>query len=180
MPTYISLLRGINLGSRNQIKMPDLQALYTDLGFSEVQTYIQSGNVVFQSGKSATASLERQLAAAIEQRFGFPVPVIVRTLDELKAVRDNNPFLRAEPGIGEKELHVTFLGDAPAPDRIEKLEAVPAGEDRFRLDGRDVYLHCPNGYGRTKLSNTVIENKLKVPATTRNWRTVCTLVEMGA
>ncbi|MGH3023752.1 MAG: DUF1697 domain-containing protein [Gaiellaceae bacterium] len=172
--TYVALLRGINLGSRNRIAMADLRALVAALGHEDVTTYLQSGNVVFRSSGRA-ADLRRGLEARIARDHGLAVTVLLRTRAELARLVTGNPF--AERG-GERTLHVTFLADKPEPVRARDLDAAHGEPDEFRLAGRDVYLYCPNGYGKSKLANAFFEQRLGVAATTRNWRTVTSLAEL--
>ena len=178
MPIYISMLRGINVGGHNQIKMTALRELFEALGFEQVQTYIQSGNVVFKAGRISTLQVSKKVEDRITKAFGFRVPVVTRTSAKMGSVSENNPFLKKKD-IDPTKLHVTFLSEAPAPDALKKLEALPAGPDQFRSSGREIYLYCPNGYGNTKLSNNAIEKVLAVSATTRNWNTVNKLYEMS-
>lgn len=175
MTTYAALLRGVNVG-KNKLAMADLRALLVGLDCQNVQTYLQSGNAVF----AAKAATDRTtLAQAIEQgmaELGVSSRVLLRTADELAGVLAGNPFLERE--TNPTKLHVTFLADAPAADRIQQLQ-VPAGETAtLHLYDKEVYLHCPNGYGRTKLTNSFIESRLAAVATTRNWRTVLALAEL--
>lgn len=179
MTTYISLLRGINLGAHYKIKMPDLTVLYESLGLTNVQTYVQSGNVVFTSEETDRARLEETIKAKIEEVYGYNVPVLVLAADELRRIAQANPFL-TERNADPAHLHVTFLAHPPDDERVRGFVPPMSGEDEFILVGSAIYLFCPNGYGRTKLTNNLFENKLKVAATTRNWRTVGTLVEMVA
>ena len=178
MPTFVALLRGINVGAQKKIKMADLKQVYESLGYANVQTYVQSGNVVFDasSGDANKAAAEQE--AAIQKHFGFDVPVIVVSPAELASIVERNPFKGAKSEDHTKLL-VTFLSDAPSADGIEALKAVPTN-DELVVDGKAVYLHVPGGYGESKLSNTVVEKKLKVTGTTRNWRTIQTLIEMAA
>jgi uncharacterized protein (DUF1697 family) len=177
METYVALLRGINVG-QNTLKMERLRQLWSELGFKNVTTYVQSGNVVFEAEGSPSS-----LPSAIEPRLAgetrLPVAVLVRTPAELKSSISRNPFLK-EKGIDQSRLHVTFLAGAPGKDALRKLTAVNAGPDRFHLSGKEVYLYCPNGYGRTKLSNNALERVLSVKATTRNWNTVNKLYEIAS
>jgi uncharacterized protein (DUF1697 family) len=168
MQTYISLLRGINVSGQKKVRMEELKALYVSLGYERVTTYIQSGNVVFAApGKQRRSRLE----TAIRERFGFEVPVVLRSDAELEAILAANPFL-ARHGIDESRLHVVFLQEAPSDSALERLADMPIGEDEYRVNGSEIYLHCPNGYGRSKLSNSALEKKLGLMATTRNWKTV--------
>jgi uncharacterized protein (DUF1697 family) len=175
MARYAALLRAINLGSRNKIAMPALTKLFDALGHEDVRTYVQSGNVVF-TGSGAREDLERGIHDAIADEFGLDITVMVRTAAELKSLVAGNPYLDSQDD--PLKLHVTFLASAPESDKAKKLE-VPEGETaEFTLAKRDVYLHCPDGYGRTKLSNAFLERKLGVAGTTRNWKTVLALHEL--
>jgi uncharacterized protein (DUF1697 family) len=179
MPTrtrYVALLRGINLGARNKLAMGDLRALVEELGGEDVQTYVQSGNVVFGSNVAA-AKLESGLADAIRRAHGLDVPVLVRNSAELDAVVKRNPFARAR--ADQKALHVTFLAGKPKQALVDALDPAVSPPDELHVAGREVYLLCPNGYGRSKLSNAFFEKSLDAVATTRNWRTVTTLAELA-
>lgn len=175
METFVALLRGVNVG-QNTLKMERLRELWSELGLKNVTTYVQSGNVVFDAeGSPSSWSSAIELRLAGETRL--PAAVFVRTVPELKNIIARNPFLKEE-GIDPSKLHVTFLASAAGQGALKKLSAVNAGADRFRLSGKEVYLYCPNGYGRTKLSNNALERVLSVRATTRNWNTVNKLYEI--
>ncbi len=178
MTTYVSMLRGINVGGRKRIRMGQLVALYESLGLTNVRTYVQSGNVVFDSEVTDGSRLIRLIEEGITKTFGFSAAVLIRTKDELARVVENNPFLK-EKGIDTGKLHVTFLSDFPDGAALDQVRAVGDGSDSFAVTDREVYLHCPNGYGRTKLSNDLFEKKLKLSATTRNWRTVTALLQIA-
>ncbi len=178
MPAYIAILRGINVGGRNKIRMADLAELFTRLRFRDTTTYIQSGNIVFRAGSGSDTAIAGKIEKAIAERFGFEVPVIVRSAGEMRATVAANPFLK-ERGIDRSKLHLTFLDTDPDPALATKLAEIDYPPDRFVLIGRDIFLHCPATYGGTKLSNTFFERKLKVRATTRNWKTVTTLLKMA-
>jgi uncharacterized protein (DUF1697 family) len=167
----VALLRGINLGARNRVAMKDLRTLVEELGGENVRTYLQSGNVVFEG----RALSEDALAKAIRESLGVDVTVLVRTKAELDKLVRGNPFAKADPAT----LHVTFLDAAPAKDRARKLGEREFEPDEFQVAGREVYLRCPNGYGRSKLSNAFLEKQLDVRATTRNWKTVTALAELA-
>jgi uncharacterized protein (DUF1697 family) len=170
------MLRGINVSGRNRLAMEDLRRLVTDAGGTGVRTYIQSGNAVFTSRRSE-AAVTRALESALEGALGAKVPVLVRSSDELDAVVETNPFVHRgeDPGV----LHVTFLGAVPDDATVGAVTGRGADDDEFLVIGREVYLRCPQGYGRTKLTNTFFERTLGSPATTRNWKTVTKLVEMA-
>ncbi|GAB3929448.1 DUF1697 domain-containing protein [Larkinella terrae] len=158
--------------------MTDLKSLFEELNCTQVRTYIQSGNVVFNQEVSSPEEQIRQIEKKIADTYGFQVPVLIRSLAELRNVAQNNPFL-TEKDIEIDKLHVTFLADIPSESNREKIKDVTFGSDRFSIVGKDVYVYCPGGYGNTKLSNTFFENKLKVTATTRNWRSVNELLKMA-
>ncbi len=175
MKTYVALLRGINVGGSKPVPMPALRGQFVELGFPRAETYVQSGNVVFESkgavGPKQIASLERRLAEA----FGAQIPVIVRAQQKLKEVLENNPF----PGVeaDPTKLLIVFLEEAPGVAAVAKLDPKRSPTDRFAVDGQEIYLSCPNGYGRSKLTADYFERVLRVRATARNWRTVQTLAE---
>jgi uncharacterized protein (DUF1697 family) len=177
MPAYIALLRGINVSGHRAVKMEDLRALCSGLGFRNVGTYVQSGNIVFQTSIENPATLSKRIGERILETFGFDVPVIVRTSKQMRSVIANNPFLK-EKDIDSSKLHVTFLSETAQKDYLEKLEALSTGPDRFYPALQEIYLYCPGGYGKTKLSNNAIEKALSVKATTRNWKSTNTLLEM--
>ena len=169
MPTYIALLRGINVGGRGKVPMRDLVALFDGLGHTNVRTYIQSGNVVFTAKAAAPGRVRSALEHGIEAEFGFEVAVILRTPAELAEVRRRNPF-------GD-EAYVTFLDGIPDRKRLAAIDSAPYSPDEFVVHGREVFVRCPSGYGRTKINNAFFERKLAAKATTRNWKTVTTLHE---
>ena len=179
MQTFISILRGINVSGQKKIWMADLKKLYEGLSFSDVKTYIQSGNVIFESdSKSSEIQLAKKIEKAIFTKYNFEVPVIIRTKEELGKIVSQNPFTK-EKNIDLKKLHVTFLSEAPDKEKIDQIKQVDFLPDRFAIKGKEIYLHIPVSYGETKLSNKFFENKLKVSATTRNWNTVNKLFEMA-
>ena len=173
MPVFISLLRGVNVG-QCRVKMSELQSVYEKLGYTEVQTYVQSGNVVF----SAPARIDhaKQIRVAVREAFGFDIPGLVVSAKRLAQIARANPFLKntaLDPGF----LHFTFLLE---PSGQELSGALPkTGEESAVLVADGIYLYCPHGYGRTKLHNGYFERVLKVPATTRNWRTVLALEKLA-
>jgi uncharacterized protein (DUF1697 family) len=178
MKTYVAILRGVNVSGHKIIKMERLRAAFEDMGFANVKTYVQSGNVVF-----ATAEPPAGLAAKIERtilnEFGFDVPVLTKSSKELQEIVKRNPFVK-DAAIDQAKLHVTFLSDDPPRNALELLQPLAVGAEQVRLVSRAVYLYCPNGYGNTKLNNTAIEKKLSCRATTRNWATTNKLLEMAA
>lgn len=178
MAKYISILRGINVGSGRKVPMADLKRLSETLGLKNVQTYIQSGNVVFELGRpEAILMLEMRLQQAFSETFGFDIPVIVRTDEEWAESIAQNPFLKEE-NLDIERLHLTCLKVLPSPEFLEKIKVFQYLPDRYEIIGRDVFIFCAAGYGTSKLVNSFFESKLKVPATTQNWKTVIQLNEM--
>ena len=173
---YVALLRGINLGARNKIGMADLRALFENLEAEDVETYVQSGNVVFRS-RTARDELGRRIERRISSELGLEIKVLLRTSAELAKLVAGNPFAKRQSD--PVKLHVTFLADTPAPARVRALDRTQFEPDEFRVAGREVYLHTPNGYGRSKLSNAYFETQLGVAATTRNWKTVTALADLA-
>lgn len=178
MQTYISILRGINLGGHNTIKMDDLKNLLSKCGLKNIETYIQSGNVIYQYKSTDTKELDILIKDKILQQFKFEVPVITLTIDELKATAKNNPFSK-DKKKDTSFFHITFLSDEPTKDNLSKMISLSYPPDEFVIIGKAVYLYCPNGYGNTKLSNKFLENKVKVSATTRNWKTTNELIAIA-
>jgi uncharacterized protein (DUF1697 family) len=195
MKTYISLLRGINVSGQNKLRMTELVRLYEVLGFFNVLSYIQSGNVIFDCEEQNPAPLAKAIETGITRTLGGSVRVLLRNKDRFRQIIDGNPFINKRNEDPEK-LHVTFLSDPPAEAKLCNLPA--SGGDRFAkerlattLDSKtgiadeflvydtEIYLFCPNGYGRTKFSNTFFERKLNISATTRNWKTVNALYEIA-
>jgi uncharacterized protein (DUF1697 family) len=176
---YIAMLRGINVSGQKIVRMQDLRELCAVLGFRSIATYLQSGNIIFIDEKKPSFGLSKGIGEAILQEFGFSVPVFVKTSEEMKGVIEGNPFLK-ERGIDRSKLHVTFLSEAVPQGALKNLERLSSKRDRFWVGGQQIYLYCPDGYGNTKFSNTALEKALSVTATTRNWKTVSTLFEMGS
>ena len=176
MGAYIVMLRGINVGG-NSLKMAWLRDACEALGLRDVRTYVQSGNVVFNSALGAP-KLAKMLKQTVDAETRLPVTVVVRSAADMAKVVAANPFLKAK-GVDAAKLHVTFLDRTPVKPARDKLDALAGTRDQYRLVGREIYLHCPLNYGETKLSNTAIEKVLGVGATTRNWKTVTMLQAMA-
>jgi uncharacterized protein (DUF1697 family) len=178
MATYISILRGINVSGQKLIKMDLLKNMYEKLGYSAPKTYVQSGNVVFESEEEGSKKISNTLVLQIKKDFGFDVPVIVLTIEELQRIIEQNPFAE-DKKKDLTHLHVTFLIDKPQNMDITQLLAKKQEKEEIIIEEKVVYLYCPNGYGRTKLNNNFIESKLKVGATTRNWKTTQALLALA-
>ncbi|HTY14893.1 MAG TPA: DUF1697 domain-containing protein [Methanoregulaceae archaeon] len=178
MHTIISLLRGINVGSSKTVAMDDLVSLYRSMGLNNVRTYKRSGNILFDYPLADPGKLSRMLEEHISRTVGFQVLVILRNDNDFREIIRNNPFSEGvSPDI--TRLHVTFLSAFPPIDAVTGVNGIKDQVDKVKVIGREVYLFCPDGYGRTKFSNTFLEKKLGVAATTRNWKTVIMLEEMA-
>ena len=174
--TYVALLRGINVGGKHIVPMKQLVEVFTEAKCGNVRTYIQSGNVVFTAPPKVAKGLPARLSRKIEERFGFSVPVVLRNRVELAKAASNNPFLKA--GLPQPALHIYFLADLPAADAVKTLDPQRSAPDAFHVSGREIYLHMPNGMGRTKLTCAYFDSRLSTIATARNWATVLRLLEM--
>ncbi|MCP4443323.1 MAG: DUF1697 domain-containing protein [Aureispira sp.] len=178
MPRYISLLRGINVGGHKKIKMAELKAAYEELGLTKVKTYIQSGNVLFNTTKLDKTKLSLAIQKGIVDKWGFEVTVWVIDPKEWSTYIENNPFL-SQKDIDTSKLHLMMLQASPEKDFLDALKDFDSGDDEFKCIENVIYLHCPNGQARTKLNNNFFERKLKVTATTRNWRSSNKLLELA-
>lgn len=178
MTTYISILRGINVSGQKLIKMEVLKKMYEKLNFENIQTYVQSGNVVFSANSKDPKELEKIISSGIESEFGFKVPVIVLKAETLETIVANNPFAK-DSHKDIAFLHVTFLAEVPSGFDKESIIEKKHSDEEIEFAEKAVYLYCPNGYGKTKLNNNFIESKLKVQATTRNWKTTTELLKLG-
>jgi uncharacterized protein (DUF1697 family) len=174
--SYVALLRGINVGGKHILPMKDLVEVCSATKCENVRTYIQSGNVVFAASEKTAGLLAPVLARKIEERFGFAVPVILRSREQLEKVIRNNPFLKA--GKPEKSLHVSFLADTPTAAAIKTLDSNRSAPDEFRVVGGEIYFYLPNGAGNSKLTNAYFDTRLSTIGTVRNWATVLKLLAM--
>jgi uncharacterized protein (DUF1697 family) len=177
MKKYLALLRGVNVSGKNLIKMKDFQAILQENGLDNVTTYIQSGNIIFESQLSDNKEVENKISQLISKKYGFDVPVIILTLTKLENLIEYNPF-SAEANEEPTKVLISFFTDLPSTELINKFKAVNYETERFKFEGKYAYLYCMNGYGKAKINNNFFENKLKVKATTRNWKTVLKLFEM--
>jgi uncharacterized protein (DUF1697 family) len=168
----IVLLRGINLGSRKRVAMPALREALDEAGFGDVQTYVQSGNVVL-SAKTSPAKTARAVERVVKKSFGFDVPVVARTKGELAAVVKANPLGRVAKD--PKRYQVTFFEKAPDSKLIRKLDELAVGDERLAHSGRELYAWHPAGVARSKLWNEIA----RTPGTSRNWTTVTKLLELA-
>jgi uncharacterized protein (DUF1697 family) len=171
MTRYIVLLRGINVSGKNKLPMQDLRELLSGLGYQNVQTYIQSGNIILDSAKKKEKIAE-EIKKGIQTTFGYDVPVIIRTVAAWKKTIEANPYFEGE----EKKVYFTFLSEVP---KSTDITINGTQDDAFTIVGDVVYLSCLGGYGNTKLSNNLFERKLKVTATSRNYRTTYKLLALA-
>lgn len=175
---YIALLRGINVGPHKRMKMEKLRASCEALGFKNVQTYIQSGNVVCQAGKLSSEAAAKKIEAQIVKDFGFSADVIARTGDEMKQIVSGNPLLK-EPGVDISKLHVVFLSETPSLESVKKLEAIVKPPDKVRYKGKEIYFYFPNGVSGSSIWKHNLDRVLGISGTMRNWKSVNTLYEMA-
>jgi uncharacterized protein (DUF1697 family) len=171
------MLRGINVGGHKRIEMDQLRKSFEALGFKQVKTFIQSGNVVFKATKLAPAAICKKIEERILHDFGFLVSVISRTQDEMDKTIHKNPFLK-QSGIDQAKLHVTFLSEAPTPSALKNFEALIAAPDQSCCVGKEIYFYLPNGLSQSSWGKTPWERALSVVTTTRNWKTVNSVYQM--
>jgi uncharacterized protein (DUF1697 family) len=174
---FVALMRGINVGGKNMLPMKDLVGLFEKAGCTDVRNYIQSGNIVFTAKPAIAKTIATVIAKDVEKKFKFAVPIVVRTRDEIDAVANNNPFLKA--GVDVERLHVVFLKDRPTAEMAKILDPNRSSGDFFELRGADIFLSITSA-AKTKFTNAWLDSKLKTVSTARNWRTVLKLQEMLA
>ncbi|HET7893122.1 MAG TPA: DUF1697 domain-containing protein [Candidatus Sulfotelmatobacter sp.] len=178
MPTYIALLRGINVGPNKRMKMEKLRASCEGLGFEEIKTYIQSGNIVFRAPRLSPAALSKKLEECISRDFGFSADVITRTSVEMEQIIKKNPLLK-EIDVDPSKLHVVFLSEKPPAASLKKLQGLTLPPDRTRNLDREIYFYFPNGVSGSSLWKHSLDKVLSVSGTMRNWNTVNKLYEMA-
>lgn len=178
MTVIISMLRGVNVGGHNKIKMDALRALYESLKLRDAQTYVQSGNVIFRTDERDIARLAKRIEDGIEKKFGIRPDVILRTTAEMRDVVERNPFAKRR-GIEPGKLLVSFLASDPEEESREKVRQMKCDPEEMRIAGREIYIYFPNGAGRSKLNWAGLGKMLKTPATGRNWNSVTKMLEMA-
>jgi uncharacterized protein (DUF1697 family) len=178
MATFVALFRALNVGGYNKVGMAALKNMHEGLGLRNVSAYLQTGNVIFESTDTEPPLLAEQLRREFEERFDLYTEVIVRTSAELKELIDQNPFLN-QPEKETKWVVVMFLAACPAEQDKKELLNTYAGPEELFFTEKDLYIYYTNGIGRSKLSNALIEKKLKVSGTARNWNTITKLLEMA-
>ncbi|RDY59450.1 DUF1697 domain-containing protein [Flagellimonas nanhaiensis] len=176
MKTFIALLRGINVGGQKKIKMADLRKALQNIGLESVTTYIQSGNIVFCSNEGDIQKLEESIFDAIKKDFGFEVPTLIISQDEIESMLTSNPFSNQTE---LNNLYFVLLKQSPSNELMEQFNKLKFENEDFDIETNCVYLSCKKGYGKAKLNNNLVENKLKVQATARNLRTMQKLLELA-
>jgi uncharacterized protein (DUF1697 family) len=174
---FIALLRGINVGGKGKVPMGNLKSSFSAMGFEDVVTYIQSGNIVFSCHPGDAKSLAARIERRIAKDFGVKTTVLLRTPAELEKIAGDNPFLRGKPDLSK--LHVVFLDARPARNAVAELDPDRSPPDEFEVHGREIYLRLPNGAGRSKLTVDYFERALGLRATARNWKTLTKLLAMA-
>jgi uncharacterized protein (DUF1697 family) len=177
MPVMISMLRGVNVGGHNRIKMDELRALYESLKLEGPKTYVQSGNVIFRTKEKNVEKVAKKIRTGIEKTFGFSPEVIVRSTDETRKAIAATPFAGRdlEPG----KILVTFLGGEPEKEALEKFLGLKGYPEEVHVKGRELYIYFPNGAGKSKLPWSQVERLLKVTGTARNWNSVLALLKIA-
>lgn len=166
------------MAGHNLVKMAELSELYNELGFTDVQTYIQSGNVIFSNSNSRSASaLSSEIERGILKKFNLVIPVMIRSLAELKELLITNPFLN-EDNFDSKKMAVAFLHEEASDIQIQKVITVNYPPDKFKISGKEIFIYCPNGFGRTKFYTNFFEKKMGVTGTARNWNSVTTILNI--
>src|SRR6266851_578794 len=178
MAVIISMLRGVNVGGHNKMKMDALRALYASLKLRDAQTYVQSGNVIFRTDERDVSRLTKRIEDGIELKFGFRPSVILRTAAEMRDVIARNPFAKRR-GIEPSKLLVSFLASDPGEEAREKVRQMKCDPEELRIEGRELYIYFPNCIGRSKLPWARLEKTLKTPGTGRNWNSVTKMLEMA-
>jgi uncharacterized protein (DUF1697 family) len=178
MPAYVAFLRGINVGGNKTVPMARLKALFEALGFTSVKTHLNSGNVVFASGEKDRAKLTENIEAAVEKEFGFRPTTMLRDAAALKKVVAKNPF-PAMAEDGPSHLVVMLLAAKPDKDAAKRLAAAYQGIEEIKIAGEEAYVTYPNGIGKSKLTNVLLEKQFGVAGTARNWNTVTKLLAMA-
>jgi uncharacterized protein (DUF1697 family) len=176
--TCITMLRAINMTGHNAIKMTRLAGLIRHIGYSNAETYIQSGNIVYTCHCRNINDVSLIIRKAILSEFNYDIAVITRTSEDMKKIISGNPFLE-EPGFDPSKMAILFLEHKPSDEQVMKVAGIDLPPDKFHINGSEIYVYCPNGFGKTKLYTNFFEAKMKVTGTARNWRTVNKLLEMA-
>ena len=177
MPHYVALLRSVNVAGHGRISMADLTETFLMLGYTDVATYIQTGNVLFSTTSKSETGIATAIEAQLAEDFGDSPAVLLRSVAELRRVGASSPYAKA--GADKARHHVTFLATVPSKEALTALKLPPSGRDELVVEGKEVYVHTPDGYANTKYTGTFLERRLGVVSTTRNWNTVTKLCELA-
>jgi uncharacterized protein (DUF1697 family) len=178
MPRYVGLLRGLNLGGKHRLSMQELGRIFTEAACTNVVTYIQSGNVVFETTPGRSKKLPELIPSMVQEQFGITTPLVIRSAPEMQEILGTNPF--RNDSVEASRLHVYFLSATPTPASVEKLDANRSPGDHFAVVGKEIFLDLSNGMGRSKLTNAYFDSKLSVISTARNWQTVQKLAALAS
>jgi uncharacterized protein (DUF1697 family) len=177
---YISFLRGVNMTGHNSVKMADLTLLFKDMGYADALTYIQSGNVIFNhADETAVPEIALKIEKAILDRFNYNVPVMIRTVEEIRTLLSVNPFIGIE-NFEASKMAVIFLYKKATEDQIQKVADIDYPPDKFKIIGSEIFIYCPNGFGKTRFYTNFFEKKMGVIGTARNWKTITTVLTIAA
>lgn len=179
MQSYISFLRGVNMTGYNSIKMADLSKLYFDIGYTDIQTYIQSGNVIFgDKSETPLPEIEQKIEMEILARFNYVIPAMVRTIKEVSLLLTRNPYL-SEENFDAAKMAVIFLHETPSDTQINKVININYPPDKFLISGKEIFIYCPNGFGNTKIYTNFFERKMGATGTARNWKTITSILQIA-
>jgi uncharacterized protein (DUF1697 family) len=178
VPRYVALLRSVNVAGHGRIAMDELRASFDALGYTDVATYIQTGNVLFTTGSKSQAGISSAIEQRLDEDFGDSPAVLLRSVADFRRVGSSSPYAKA--GADPGRHHVTFLATPPSKAALDALLLPPSGRDELVVDGKEVYVHTPDGYANTRYTGTFLERRLGVVSTTRNWNTVTKLGELAA
>ena len=178
MPRYVALLRSVNVAGHGRIAMDQLRASFDALGYTDVTTYIQTGNVLFTTGSKSQTGISSAIEERLDEDFGGSPAVLLRSVADFGRVASSSPYAKAGADTGRH--HVTFLATSPSRAALDGLRLPPSGRDELGVDGKEVYVHTPDGYANTKYTGTFLERRLGVVSTTRNWNTVTKLGALAA
>jgi uncharacterized protein (DUF1697 family) len=171
MPKYIAFLRAINVGGHT-VKMDHLRSLFAALGFANVETFIASGNVIFDSTSKSTQALEKKIEGYLQETLGYPVATFIRSTSELARISEHKPFADSELNAAGHTLYIGFMADRPSGSATANLRSLATKVDDFNVDGREVYWLCRAKFSDSKISGALLAKTLGLPATLRNATTV--------
>jgi uncharacterized protein (DUF1697 family) len=178
MEKCVAFLRGVNMAGHNKIIMADLKKLFVSLGYKDAETYIQSGNIVFSDSGELPEAIESKIENAIRKKLGLEIAALVRTADDLSVILRANPYINSS-GSDHAKIAALLLKDMPTDSQISKMDGIAYPPDEYFISGKEIFIHCPDGFGRTKLYTNFFEKKMKVIGTARNWNSMTVLWGMA-